>query len=58
MQVEDYDTASLTCLSASVAMENFGCAIYSESQLFYHNRTSTSLNKQNVAQVVAHEVRD
>ncbi|CAF1400989.1 unnamed protein product [Adineta ricciae] len=38
------------------AMENFGCIIYRETRLYYNNRTSTSLNKQQVALVIAHEL--
>jgi aminopeptidase N len=39
-------------------MENFGCIVYRETRLFYNNRTSTSSNKQDVALVIAHEVRN
>lgn len=38
------------------AMENFGCIIYRETRLYYNNRTSASINKQEVALVIAHEV--
>ncbi|CAF4278032.1 unnamed protein product, partial [Rotaria sp. Silwood2] len=38
------------------AMENFGCILYRETRLFYNNRTSTSINKQEVALVIAHEL--
>ncbi|CAF3216242.1 unnamed protein product [Rotaria sp. Silwood2] len=37
-------------------MENFGCVIYREAILLFNNQTSTPLNKQDTAIVIAHEI--
>ncbi|CAF4700745.1 unnamed protein product [Rotaria sp. Silwood1] len=37
-------------------MENFGCIVYSETRLLYNNQTSTSLNQQQVALIITHEL--
>ncbi|CAF4665184.1 unnamed protein product [Rotaria sp. Silwood1] len=38
------------------AMKNFGCILYSETRLLYNNQTSTSLNQQQAALIITHEL--